>query len=67
VTERTGFRLVLEQRSGHPDDHALTSCHASMIIVTCMDDRYQDQPVRVTAQPLSRLVMAPSSPASASS
>jgi hypothetical protein len=27
VTERTGFRLVLEQRNGHLDDHARTSCH----------------------------------------
>jgi len=50
VTERTGFGLVLEQRSGHLNDHGLTSCHESMIIVTCMDDR----PCRVTAQ-VSRL------------
>jgi hypothetical protein len=34
VTERTGFRLVIEQRSGHLNDHVLTSCHESMIIVT---------------------------------
>ena len=39
VTERAGFRLVLEQRSGHRNDHARTSCHESMIIVTCTDDR----------------------------
>jgi hypothetical protein len=39
VTERTGFKLVLEQRNGHLNDHALTSCHASTIIVTCTDDR----------------------------
>lgn len=40
VTERTGLRLVLEQRNGHLNDHARTSGHASMIIVTCTDDRY---------------------------
>jgi len=45
VTERAGFRLVLEQRSGHLNDHVPASCRASMIIVTCTDDRYQDQPV----------------------
>jgi hypothetical protein len=39
VTERTGFRFVLEQRSGHLNDHGLTGCRESMIIVTCMDDR----------------------------
>jgi hypothetical protein len=39
VTERTGFRFVLEQRNGHLNDHVLTSCHQSMIIVTCTDDR----------------------------
>jgi hypothetical protein len=39
VTERTGLRFVLEQRSGHPNDHALTGCRESMIIVTCTDDR----------------------------
>jgi hypothetical protein len=38
MTERTGFRLILEQRSGHLNDHALTSCYESMIIVTCTDD-----------------------------
>jgi hypothetical protein len=31
VTERTGLRLVLEQRSGHLNDHARTSYHESMI------------------------------------
>jgi hypothetical protein len=39
VTERTGLRLVLEQRNGHLNDHARTGCHESMIIVTCTDDR----------------------------
>jgi hypothetical protein len=38
VTERAGIRLVLEQRNGHLNDHARTSCHESMIIVTCTDD-----------------------------
>jgi hypothetical protein len=42
VTERTGFRLVLEQRSGHLNDHAPTSCHESMIIVTCTNDRCRE-------------------------
>jgi hypothetical protein len=42
VTERAGFRLVLEQRSGHLNDHARASCHASMIIVTCADDRCRE-------------------------
>jgi hypothetical protein len=51
VTERTGFRLVLEQRSGHLNDHSLTSCHESMIVVTCTDDRCREPgPCRVTAQ-----------------
>jgi hypothetical protein len=51
VTERTGFRLVLEQRSGHLNDHCLTGCHESMTIVTCTEDRYRDpDPCRVTAQ-----------------
>ena len=31
VTERAGFRLVLEQRNGHLNDHAQTSRHASII------------------------------------
>jgi hypothetical protein len=39
VTERTGFRLVLEQRNGYLNDHARTSCHESMIIATCTGDR----------------------------
>jgi len=42
VTERTGFRLVLEQRSGHLNDHAGTSRHESMITVTCTDDRCRE-------------------------
>ena len=42
VTERTGFRLVLEQRSGHLNDHGLTGCHESMITVTCTDDRRRE-------------------------
>ena len=43
VTERTGFRLVLEQRNGHLNDHCLTGCHESMTIVTCTEDRYRNQ------------------------
>jgi hypothetical protein len=31
VTERAAFRLVLEQRNGHLNDHARTSRSASMI------------------------------------
>jgi len=31
VTERAAFRLVLEQRNGHLNDHALTRCYASTI------------------------------------
>jgi hypothetical protein len=31
VTERAAFRLVLEQRNGHLNDHAVTSGYASMI------------------------------------
>jgi hypothetical protein len=51
VAERAGFRLVIEQRSGHLNDHALTSCHESMIIVTRTDDRCREpSPCRVTAQ-----------------
>ena len=34
VTERAVFRPVLEQRNGHLNDHAGTSCYASMITVT---------------------------------
>jgi hypothetical protein len=41
VTEWTGFRLVLEQRNGHLNDHVLTSCRPSMIIETCANDRYR--------------------------
>jgi hypothetical protein len=50
VTERTGFRLVLEQRNGHLNDHALASCHQSTPIVTCADDRYQElaEPPRIS-------------------
>ena len=44
MTERAGFRLILEQRSGHLNDHARTSCHESMIIVTCTDDRASRAP-----------------------
>jgi hypothetical protein len=40
VTERAGFRLVLEQGSGHLNDHARTSCYESMITVTCTDDQW---------------------------
>ena len=43
VTERTGFRLVLEQRNGHLNDHGLTGCPESMTIVTCTEDRYRNQ------------------------
>ena len=43
VTERTGFRLVLEQRNGHLNEHCLTGCHESMTIVTCTEDRYRNQ------------------------
>jgi hypothetical protein len=51
VAERAGFRLVPEQRSGHLNDHALTGCHESMIIVTCTDDRYREPgPCHVTAE-----------------
>ncbi len=46
VTERAGLRLVLEQRNGHLNDHAQTSCHESMIIVTCTDDRAGRAPGR---------------------
>jgi hypothetical protein len=44
VTVRAGFRLVIEQRSEHLNDHARTGCHASMIIVTCTDDRADRAP-----------------------
>lgn len=51
VTERTGFRLVLEQRDGHLNDHCLTGCHESMTIVTCTEDRCREPgPCRVTTQ-----------------
>jgi hypothetical protein len=51
VTERAGFRLVLEQRNGHLNDHCLTGGHESMTIVTCTEDRYEDPgPCRVTTQ-----------------
>ena len=43
VTERTKFGLIFEQRNGHLNDHSLTGCHESMIIVTCTDDRYREQ------------------------
>jgi len=43
VTERTGFRLILEHRNGHLNDHARTSCHQSIIIVTCTDDQCRGQ------------------------
>ena len=33
VTERTALRLVLEQRSGHLNDHGLASPYASTITV----------------------------------
>jgi hypothetical protein len=39
VTERTGFRLVLEQRNGHLNDHVPTGRRQSMIIVAYADDR----------------------------
>jgi hypothetical protein len=42
VTERTGFRLILEQRNGHPNDHGVTGCHESMIIATCTEDRCRE-------------------------
>ena len=42
VTERTGLRLVLEQRNGHLNDHAPASCHRSMIIVPRADDRCRE-------------------------
>jgi len=51
VTERTGFRLIIEQRNGHLNDGGLTGGHESMIIVTCTDDPDRDPgPCRVTAQ-----------------
>jgi hypothetical protein len=36
VTERAAFRLVLEHRDGHLNDHALTGGNTSMIISTSM-------------------------------
>jgi hypothetical protein len=49
VAERTGFRLVLEQRNGHLNDHARTGCHESMIIVPCADDQCREpaEPPRI--------------------
>jgi hypothetical protein len=47
VTERAVLRLVLEQGSGHLNDHVLASCHQSMIIVTCADDQWRcPEPLR---------------------
>src|SRR6266702_16253 len=39
MTERAALWLVLEQGSGHLNDHVLASCAKSMIIVTCADDQ----------------------------
>ena len=59
MAERAGFRLVIEQRSGHLNDHALTGCHESMIIVTCTDDRCQEPgPCHVTAETGASLLLA---------
>jgi hypothetical protein len=50
VTKRARFRLIIEQRNGHPNDHGLTGCHESTIIVTCTEDRCPEPgPCGVTA------------------
>jgi hypothetical protein len=41
VTERAALWLVLEQGSGHLNDHVLAGCHQSMVIVTCADDQWR--------------------------
>jgi hypothetical protein len=41
VTERAALWLILEQGSGHLNDHVLVSCHQSMVIVTCADDQWR--------------------------
>jgi hypothetical protein len=39
VAERAALWLVLEQGSGHLNDHVLASCGTSMIMVMCADDQ----------------------------
>jgi hypothetical protein len=51
VTEWTGLRLVFEHRNGHLNDHAPTSCHESMITVTCTDDRADRTPAGPSTSP----------------
>jgi hypothetical protein len=41
MTERAALRLVLEQGSGHLNDHVLASCGTSMIFVTCADEQWR--------------------------
>jgi len=41
MTERAALWLILEQGSGHLNDHVLASCGTSMVIVTCADDQWQ--------------------------
>ena len=41
MTERAALRLVLEQGSGHLNDHVVASCGTSMIFVTCADEQWR--------------------------
>jgi hypothetical protein len=50
VTERAGFRFVLEQGIGHLDDHALTSCYESMMTMTCTDDQWREPAIERGAE-----------------
>ena len=41
MTERAALWLILEQGSGHLNDHVLASYGKSMIIVTCANDQWR--------------------------